>query len=885
MAIYHLEANIISRAQGRSSVAAAAYRATEKLHDERTDITHDYTKKSDLLHSEILLPKNAPEWMGDRSRLWNAVEYSEKRKDAQLSREFNIALPKELTDMQRIELAREFVQKEFVDRGMVADLCLHTGHKGMQDQPHMHVMLTLRKVTKNGFGLKDREWNQKALLEHWREAWANTCNKHLALHGHDIRIDHRTLEAQGIELEPQAKIGPKEAHARMVRLQEHQRIARENGDKIYNNPKIALHAITQQQSTFTHQDLARFINRHTVDAEQFKRVYEAVHSNKELVLLGRDDLGRERLTTLEMLEIESRLLHRSGELQNRTSHSVSKEARPNKLAEKNLSAEQKTALNHITDKGDLKCVIGYAGTGKSYLLGVARESWQASGYRVQGATLSGIAAENLEASSGIQSRTVASLLKSWEHGYNTLNNKDVLVIDEAGMVGSRQMAQLVDAVYNSGAKLVLIGDPEQLQAIQAGAAFRAIAEQVGYVELTEVRRQVTPWQQEATKEFATGQTEIAFNRYQEKGHVHAFDTDARAKTALLEQWNEVRLNQPEKTQIILTYTRADAKELNETARSLRQSNNELGQDSTIKTANGERNFAEQDRVYFLKNDREMNVKNGTLGTIEKISGNQMTIRLDKDERMPYRPGRVTVDTEHYNHLDHGYAATTHKGQGLTVDRSYILASPYMDRHAMYVAGSRHREGADIFYSREGFKNERDLINTLSRERAKDTTMDYQLESNKAYAFNRGIEQESPSTAQPFANREYEKMRELFNQDKGRQQTAIERLQARQETKALQTAYQELEKQYGKSISQEWQHGEKGIYRQTLSLGSQCYAVIEQEKNVKLVPYENDMETYKGKAVTICEEQDISKQTSRARLHANQERGIGGNGRGDYEISR
>lgn len=738
MAIYHLEANIISRSQGRSAVASASYRATEKILDERTNITHDYTKKSDLLHQEILLPKNAPEWMGDRAKLWNAVEQSEKRKDSQLSREFNIALPRELTDEQRIALAKEFVQTEFVDRGMVADLCLHTGHKCTQDQPHAHVMLTLRKVDQKGFGLKEIAWNQKALLEHWREAWANTCNRHLALNGHDVRIDHRTLEAQGINLEAQTKIGPKEAHARMVRFQEHQELARRNGERILNDPNIALHAITRQQSTFTHQDLARFVNRHTVDAEQFETVYQAVKHHDTVVSLGRDDRGRERFSTQAMLDLEKDMLARSKRLNDTQGHAVAPAQVAALATAKNLSEQQHNVLMHIAANGDLKCVVGYAGTGKSYLLGAAREAWEAQGYRVHGVTLSGIAAENLQGSSGIESRTLASRSYYWDRGDQRLTSRDVLVVDEAGMLGSHQMAQLLAEAERGGAKIVLIGDPQQLQAIEAGAAFRAISEQVPTVELTEVRRQKEAWQQEATKEFALRQTPAALARYEAHDHIHSFETQAVAKQALVEMWNEVRLNNPEQTQIMLAYTRVDAKEINALAREQRKALGELGDDHKVETAKGERHFARGERVYFLQNDRTLGVKNGTLGTLTDIQGSKLCIRLDKDmsQQADKSARTITIDTKLYNHIDHGYAATIHKAQGVTVDRSYVLASKYMDSHATYVAMSRHRDSAELFYSREEFPTLKELGASLSRERLKDVSLDY---SKSGFAKQRGID--------------------------------------------------------------------------------------------------------------------------------------------------
>ena len=146
--------------------------------------------------------------MKDREKLWDGVESFEKRKDAQLAREFNFALPRELSLEQNIALAKEFVEREFVNRGMVADLCVHNDQmESGERQPHAHVMLTMREITPEGFGQKVREWNAKENILEWREAWAEVANRHLFLSGNDVTIDHRSFKAQGIELEPQHKIG------------------------------------------------------------------------------------------------------------------------------------------------------------------------------------------------------------------------------------------------------------------------------------------------------------------------------------------------------------------------------------------------------------------------------------------------------------------------------------------------------------------------------------------------------------------------------------------------------------------------------------------------------------------------------------------------------
>ena len=323
MAIYHFSAQVISRSQGRSSVAAAAYRSAEKLMDARTALIHDFTRKSDVVEQAILLPKDAPEWMRDREKLWNGVEQVEKRKDAQLARDINLALPREFTPEQNWALLTSFVEREFVDRGMVADVAFHRGHKGGEDQPHGHVLLTLREVTPDGFGQKVRAWNDRQLLQDWRAQWADHCNRELARQGYDLRIDHRTLAAQGVDLEPQSKIGPKAAERAMARFEEHQALAQRNGERIRQDPKIALTALTRQQSTFTHQDLARFVNRHTVDAEQFEAVYETVKGHPALVHLGQDDRGRDRFTTREHLALETQMVEQATDQAQAAEHVVS----------------------------------------------------------------------------------------------------------------------------------------------------------------------------------------------------------------------------------------------------------------------------------------------------------------------------------------------------------------------------------------------------------------------------------------------------------------------------------------------------------------------------------------------------------------------------------
>ncbi|MEO1351897.1 MAG: MobQ family relaxase [Cyanobacteria bacterium J06635_15] len=205
MAIYSMSVKIVGRSAGRSAVSSAAYRSGSKMKDERYGEIYDFTRKGGVYGAEIIAPENAPDWVQNREQLWNEVERVERRKDSQLAREVLVSLPIELNNEQRQELTRRFVQEQFVNQGMIADIGYH---KFDSHNPHAHIMLTLRHIHENGFGKKNREWDKKQMLVRQRKAWATHANWALEQAGYQTRIDHRSLEAQGINRIPQPKLGP-----------------------------------------------------------------------------------------------------------------------------------------------------------------------------------------------------------------------------------------------------------------------------------------------------------------------------------------------------------------------------------------------------------------------------------------------------------------------------------------------------------------------------------------------------------------------------------------------------------------------------------------------------------------------------------------------------
>lgn len=483
--------------------------------------------------------------------------------------------------------------------------------------------------------------------------------------------------------------------------------------------------LTRLQATFTRQDLAALVSAATKGTDDFTALLARIEGGGEVVALPGEG---GRLSTQTMIRTEAEMVASADAMAARQDHGISRSGERTRDRAKHLNAEQKAALDHVTQADGIASVVGYAGTGKSTLLGEARKVWEASGYRVRGAALSGIAAEGLQSGSGIKSTTLKSLDMALE-GRDPLTSKDVLVIDEAGMIGSRQMHALLTKANAAGAKVVLVGDPHQLQAIEAGGAFRAVLDRTGTAVVTTIMRQREAWQRQATKDLADGRTAAALAAYEGAGMMQAHGTKADAIRNLAHLWAADRISDPGASSIILAATRKDVAALNAEARTIvRSAGGIAGDDVTINACLEEVDKPRVDfrlkvalgeRLLFTKNDNRLGVKNGTLGTLEAARNGRLTVTIDGE-----KPRRIEVDLAAYRNLAYGYAVTVHKAQGVTVDRAHVLAGRSMDRHSAYVALSRHRDSVTMHYSQDDFRDRQKLDRTLSRNRPKETTLDY-----------------------------------------------------------------------------------------------------------------------------------------------------------------
>jgi len=242
----------------------------------------------------------------------------------------------------------------------------------------------------------------------------------------------------------------------------------------------------------------------------------------------------------------------------------------------------------------------------------------------------------------------------------------------------------------NGAKLVLVGDPAQLQPINAGTPFRDIASQIEPAKLTKIRRQKNVWQCQASFNLAQDRTLEALKAYADYGAVETTGTRSKAIAALVRDYMaDWELRGTDASRLALAYRRKDVHTVNQAIRMARKSGGELENEHLFDTDLGPRAFAAGDRILFTRNDAELGVRNGTLGTVETVSENQITVCIDSDTEIKSR--RLTFSPHRYTAIDHGYATTIHKSQGVTVDSTFILSSPKMDRHLTYVAMTRHRE--------------------------------------------------------------------------------------------------------------------------------------------------------------------------------------------------
>lgn len=515
--------------------------------------------------------------------------------------------------------------------------------------------------------------------------------------------------------------------------------------------------VMKSESYFLERNILRRAAETTqADGYSIPRLREAVRrtidQDPKLVVIQEN--GRNAVyTTKEVRETERRLLDLGEATKEASTHSVSQSVLQRVLDDRpTIKPEQKRGLEYLTQgKGSIQLVSGMAGTGKSYLLGAARECWAKAGYTVYGCAVAARAALQLEAESGIESMTIRGFLrkaapeagqvlghhveqlanaargrKTFTRDKLRINKKTILVVDEAGMASTKDIERIASKVLSAGGKVVLVGDERQLQPIESGSSFAALRKQLGGVELREITRQTEPWMQDAVRQFADGDARGALSQYALAERLHVLPDKATAEQRLISDWQDQRTSDLKET-IILAGTRESVERLNNLAQATRLKLGELKSSGAVKSQGQLLHIG--DRVMFTENNRALGIVNGDMGTIEKTSRRgllgkaSIQVRVDRTSstgRGKSKPIRVTAELGPKLKVQLGYAMTVHKAQGATVDKSFVLAGGWMqDRELAYVQMSRSRDETRIYASdADAGEDLANLAQSMSHSKAK-----------------------------------------------------------------------------------------------------------------------------------------------------------------------
>ncbi len=748
MAIAFARARYLSRSSGGNAVRSAAYNAREAITAERTGELFHFRHRGAPEHHEVLLPEGADPRFTDSAMLWNAAEAAEKRKDAQVAREIVLALPADrvLSTEDRIELARSFAQEHFVSKGLAVQLDVHAPHKdrgegegawaegtgGDHTNWHAHLLITTRRIEGDRFAAKKardldpevRRAGVRTLVtdaETWGETWRAHQDRYFQEHGIELRVDATAAH-------PGEHIGPvrmRKVDSPAVERAEALRTANEAAAR---DPEQVLTALTRNNATFTERELDRYLAKHlglgadgTPSAAQVQDIATAkaaVLGHRDLLVLHDRETGEVagRFSTRTVREQERAALADGAAVAGARHHQgVRARHQAAALATRTLRDDQRAAFEHAVEGGGLKLIEGRAGTGKSYTLAAVREAHEAAGYRVVGLAPTNAVAQDLKADNFTEAGTVHAALFGIKNGRTSWDRRTVLVVDEAAMLDSRVTGEVLAEAKRAGAKVILSGDDRQLASIERGGLFTELRRAHGAAEITEVTRQKVGWQREAARDLAEGRFDAAVAAYDRHGAINWTSDGEAARAALVARWKADTLADPEASRFVFAYTNADVSQINAELRQVRRERGELGSpDVRLETKHGAADFAVGDRVQFTDTDKKRHIYNGNAGVITGIDARtgEVTARLDAAAGAVGR--EVTWAAADFEGFRHGYAGTIYKGQGKTLDHTYLLHTKHWRAAASYVALTRQRESAQVFVAEDTARDAQQLARQMGR---------------------------------------------------------------------------------------------------------------------------------------------------------------------------
>lgn len=487
-------------------------------------------------------------------------------------------------------------------------------------------------------------------------------------------------------------------------------------------PKAVFSRLLRNQSFVTETELQRAFLSAGISAPE--KMMAAIASHADTIRLY-DSASKEEVgwTLKSVREQEQATLARAEILASSDRHEIGTRFIRTVSREMTLDEEQTEAMRHVLDVGSLKILEGRAGTGKSHTLSAIREAAERDGYAVIGLAPTNAVAQDLRDSGFGRATTVHSLL--WyrehapDHGNAQVAQKSLIIVDEAAMLDTQRLDGLTQLTAESGAKLVLVGDDRQLGSIERGGVFTDIRERIGSVSLSTVRRQHQDWARQAARDFAEGRFREGLEAYDSQGLIHWHDRLDGARAALVERW-QADTETERGTRFVFAYTNAEVRRLNDAMQAIEIERGRVTDCITIETERGTVSVGVGDRIAFRGTWKPKGIYAGALATVEAIHGDRITVRSDRGRE-------IAFDTRDFTNIDLGYAGTIYRGQGKTLDQTYLLHTHHWRDAASYVAMTRARSQTIVFVGRDQAPTLNALTAQMSRQANRGSTLGFQAE--------------------------------------------------------------------------------------------------------------------------------------------------------------
>jgi Ti-type conjugative transfer relaxase TraA len=717
MAIQFARCEYVSRTTGGNACRKAAYNKRDSITCQNTGNLYYFKNREGNCYHEVLLPAGADLKFKEASVLWNAVEFFEKRKNSQVCKEFVLALPDdpEITYADRVELTRRFADKYFVLKGVAAQMDVHAPHEGDKNW-HSHLLVATRRFSEDGTTFhthKARDLDPEVIkgrvveADVWGEHWRDLQNDYFIEKGLDLRVD-------AIGIVPQEHLGP-------VRMRHHMNDAvlradllKEANEKLAHNPHAILDEIVRTRAVFKGSDIVHFCETHLPEEIRGEMVSRILDLRRVKPLYNKTTGERSAyFTTKEVRAEEHKLMRFAKSVQEKSSFPIDEHIKEKVCAERSLNREQQEAFTYATtNDSNLKIIQGRAGVGKSYTLTPIKEAYEQMDYRVIGLAPTNKVARDLSDAGFKEAMTCHSLLFQVKNKRLELDDKTVLMVDEAAMMGTPLMVELSHVAKEVGVKLILTGDERQLPSIDRSGMFEVLANTYEAKVISTVVRQEKDWQRQVSEDLSNLKFNEAAHLLKEQGRLVWHDTKEEALEGIVNDYARDSLAVPHEKRFVLAQRNVDVDALNAAIREIHKEHGDIGeQDYEVETNRGKVCFSVGDRIQFTETDKVQGLYNGNFGTLKLVGEEKWAVALDNGQTVLFNP-------QTYRGLRHGYAGTIYKGQGSNFIYTYVLHDRITNRQNSYVTLTRQIKDLKVYLSRQSTKDFADFVHQIGKESGK-----------------------------------------------------------------------------------------------------------------------------------------------------------------------